>query len=90
MLGFNLGFGGIVRIANAFHVTADYTRRFTKFKVARGLDEKVTIDDRLSATTDVLRIGVGVYLPWGRPDEEKDEKMSVPDPVSHSLAGNAL
>ena len=82
--GFNLGLGGIVRVANAFHVSADYTRRFTKFSKARGLDESVTIEDGLSATTDVLRIGVGVYLPRGR----SDEKDSVPTPVSHTLAGN--
>ena len=81
---FNLGLGGIVRIANAFHITADYTRRYTKFSRANGLDEKVRIEDGLSATNDVLRVGVGVYLPWGRPGEENP----VPVKGSHTMAGN--
>ena len=74
VLGFNLGLGGIVRIANTFHITADYTRRFTKFRTARGLDESVGIEDGLSATSDVLRIGLGVYLPWGRGEKKENEK----------------
>lgn len=62
-LGFNLGIGGIMRVANWVQVTADYSRRFVKFGSVSTFDQSIDIEDGLSATSDVLAIGVGVYVP---------------------------
>jgi len=65
-LGLHLGGGGIVRIANWVQVTVDYTRRYLKFRSAKGFGDSIRIDEGLSATSDVLAIGLGVYVPYLR------------------------
>jgi hypothetical protein len=57
-----VGGGAMVRVAQRVHVTADYTRRFLKFRNVSAFGESLTIQDGLSATGDAISIGVGVYF----------------------------
>lgn len=65
-VGLHIGVGGIVRIANWVQVTVDYSRRYLKFGSAKGFGDSIKIDEGLSATSDVLAIGLGVYVPYLR------------------------
>ncbi|MGI9625815.1 MAG: hypothetical protein ACR2QM_03185 [Longimicrobiales bacterium] len=62
-LGFNLGAGAILRVADVIQVTADYTRRYLNFGSVKGFDESIEIEDGLSATTDVFAIGLALVVP---------------------------
>ena len=80
-VGFTLGLGGIIRIANWVQVTADYSRRFLNFGSAKAFDRSLEIEDGLSATSDVFAIGVGVYIP--------DLRRSTPEARKPSKSGRS-
>lgn len=61
-LASSLGAGLLVQAGRIGHLTVEYRRRWLRFKNVEATDDKIEIEDGLSATTGFVKIGLSAYL----------------------------